>query len=947
MLSHRWNISLFGTLRLENDAGVRVTRFPTRKTALLLAYLARHVDRPPVSRERLADLLWPEADPDAARHSLRQAVAALRRQLEPPGTPRGAVLTATGHQFLSLNPEAVTVDVARFERALRRAAAATDESERRAALETALALCAAGDLLDGFYEDWVITERPQFEEAARAARERLARLASPADAPPKPAPASSAPKPAPAAAAAAAVPAPPVRLPAPLTRFFGRREELESVVALLRDSRVRMITLIGPGGSGKTRLAVEAATTAARDLRANRFPGILAFVPLADQTDPARLPDALRAAVAMAASPSGSVPSRSAAAAGADPIEEVAARLNDAPALLVLDNFEQLVPGAGVTFLRTLLSERCPNLTCLVTSRRALGIPGEREIPVPPLPTPPLPGTPARLMEFASVQLFVDRAQAVRPDFQVTERNAAAVLQICQRLEGIPLALELAAARARALAPAQILAQLDARLDGRFALLESRDPNAPDRHRSLYAAIDGSVRVLPPDLRRFFFALATFRGGWTLEAAGAVAGEGIEGDDALDALERLTRAALIVAEDAGDVVRFRMLETLREYALAESDPAERAEAARRHADCFVAFAEARAREMAGPGQADALRALDAERENLRAALAWTAAEGDAPGRLRLTAALAPYWAVRGDLRTARPILAETFDATGDVTEEAAAGAPRLRTRIADALASVCAQTGDFETARAWAERSLALSRALPDDFGIARSLNNLGSMAVDQKRWTEAEAYLTEGLAVAERVEHRPMLAAIRNNLALTLMETGRLPVAADLFRENLTLRRDLGDARGVALTLLNLADVHIREQDGVEACRLYRQSLTHLRELGDLPNTTIALEGLAQALLLSGRPADARRAAALLGAADALRERTGAIRRPEFAAAYPHLEAALRAALGDDGFMRRFAEGGEAPLERVLERETASEAAAAATAAAAVSPITVTASPP
>lgn len=979
MLVHCWKIALFGTLCLENNAGVAITRFATQKTGLLLACLALNGERPPVTREHLADLLWPDSSPEAARHSLRQSVASLRRHLEPPGTPRGSVLIAHGHQSLSLNPEAVTVDTIAFEKAIRSAAQLKGKPGERSALETALEIC-RGELLDGYFDDWVLAERqrlnalflsalqtvitlcrqqnenetalrfalqyaalspleedPQataitlyqdlrrpddgrrhFDAFARRLSEQLSEKPSPeltallqevseVSAPPrtdrKPAPAI-APEPAP-------IRTPRTLLPAPLTRFFGRQTEKDLLLNSLRDPGIRLITLTGPGGSGKTRLAVETAHLAAQTLP-ERFGGVIAFVPLADQTNAERLPESLWAVLAA----SGLLPVRPATT---DRLPQIIACLNETPSLLVLDNFEHLVT-EGAMFLRLLL-ERTPALTCLITSRHSLGIPGEREFPVTPLPTPSFSGTPPRLMEFASVQLFVDRAQAVRPDFQITERNASAMASLCQRLEGIPLAIELAAARARALAPAQILAQLE----DRFAFLQSRDPNAAERHRTLHAAIDGSVRVLPQDLSRFFLALAVFRGGWTLETAQSVAINTTDSEKTLEFLERLAQASLIVPTDTGDTIRFRMLETLREYALTETGETQRRETEKRHAACFTDFAETKAKEMAGPGQGDALKSFDTERENLRTALTTAKREGDSSALLRLAASQALYWAMRGEFREGRSVLADAFAASAHITEQDVENAPRLRTRIADAIASMCAQSGDFTEAKTWAERSLALSRAIPDDFGIARSLNNLGSMAVDQMQWENAEAFLTEGLTVAAKTGHPQMIAAMRNNLALALMETGRLETAATLYRENLVLRREMADWRGVALTLLNLADIYIRWQDCAEASRLYRQSLSHLQTLGDLPNTAIALEGLGESLLSANIPSDSIRSAFLFGAASRLRERIGAQQRPAFAAVYPQFEARLRETLGDATFQQHFLRGQNTPLEQVLDRETAS----------------------
>jgi predicted ATPase len=346
-------------------------------------------------------------------------------------------------------------------------------------------------------------------------------------------------------------------LPLQFTRFFGRREEIERLTKMLSsgegqrvgDERSRpdaslnlhpsrLVTLTGPGGSGKTRLALEVAE---RCVAARR--GAVWFVPLADLSDPRLIIDAIRDALHLTPSPE------------AAPLEQVVAALSHQPTLLVLDNFEHLV-AAGAPLIRT-LRERVPTLQCLVTSRQRLEVEGEREFPVLPLPTPEEWNNPEQLSLYESVQLFVDRAQAVQPDFQVTNANAAAVAELCHRLEGIPLALELAAARIRLLTPAQMLAHLEHRLD--FQTSSRRDATA--RHRTLRAAVDWSYELLSSELQQFFAWLSVFRGGWTLQAAAAVCEESA----ALDYLSQLQACSLIVAEEISGESRFRMLETLREY----------------------------------------------------------------------------------------------------------------------------------------------------------------------------------------------------------------------------------------------------------------------------------------------------------------------------------------------------------------------------------------------
>jgi predicted ATPase len=319
------------------------------------------------------------------------------------------------------------------------------------------------------------------------------------------------------------------------TRFFGREEEIAWLTAALRVPETRLVTLTGPGGSGKTRLAIAVAGRLQEEYTGGEPAGTGGpwFVPLAEVAEAWRIGDAIREAMHLPPSADG------------EPLEQVVAALSPQPSLLVLDNFEQLV-GEGALTVRSLL-ERVPRLTCIVTSRQRLNLAAEQEFPVLPLPVPVVRGklrveSPAKthpsdrsdpsdlstpnsqlptLLDCPSVQLFVDRARAVRRDFQVTERNAAAVAELCVRLEGLPLAIELAAARAQVLSPEQMLGQLKRRFD----LLVSRQQDMAPRHRSLRAAIEWSFHLLPPDLRQFFTRLSIFRGGWTLEAAEAICGE--------------------------------------------------------------------------------------------------------------------------------------------------------------------------------------------------------------------------------------------------------------------------------------------------------------------------------------------------------------------------------------------------------------------------------------
>ncbi|HEX8958725.1 MAG TPA: BTAD domain-containing putative transcriptional regulator, partial [Solirubrobacterales bacterium] len=428
------------------------------------------------------------------------------------------------------------------------------------------------------------------------------------------------------------------RLPLQLTRFFGREKEIERIERLLKQDGARIVTLTGPGGTGKTRLAIEAA---GRLL--DHFDGAVWFVAAADLSDASVLPDAIHDAMRLPRS------------GGGDPLAEVVEALSHQPALLILDNLEQVVDG-GAEAVRE-LAARLPSLAVIATSRQVLGVDGEREFVVDPLPVPSGPVSAERLGLYESVRLFVDRAQAVKPDFQVTNGNAPAVAELCVRLEGIPLAIELAAARASVLSPTQMLYQLG----NRFEFLVSRRRGVAERQRTLRAAVDWSYRLLSPDLQRFFARLSVFRGGCTVESAESVCEEPL----ALDALAQLRESSLVLTETCPTCgrMRFRLLETLREYAWGRLSAEEQSEIERRHAAHFDELAEQAEPYLTGPDQATWLAHLDAEHDNLRAALGWADRSGEAEMRLRLAGSLWRFWSVRGYFAQGRRALEDALAGT--------------------------------------------------------------------------------------------------------------------------------------------------------------------------------------------------------------------------------------------------------------------------------------------
>jgi predicted ATPase/DNA-binding SARP family transcriptional activator len=966
----QWHIALFGELHLQLGERV-ITRFRTQKSAALLAYLACH-PRQAHSREVLMTILWPDHDPRASRNNLSVALNSLRRQLEPPGIPEGAVLIANRFQ-VQLNPEAFTTDVAAFEAALRAAERADSEEGRAQSLMEAVALY-QGELLPGFYEEWILPEQQRLatlclqalhelaahfreagdleraiEYARRAVQadplmeachaelmglyaqsgqvslalrqyrelegilkqeydsepseatqaliraiqsqeltqqaDRLARTRHRTASAPAGREAERPQRQEPGLPTASDTARAARSLPLSLTRFFGREDEIERLQLLLRivaqgsydkdglAPPARLVSLTGPGGSGKTRLVTEAARRWVQLLRC-----LVWFVPLADIADAALIPNAVADALGLPRLPQ------------LTPEEQVIEALNRQPALLILDNFEHLLEDdAGRQFVGRLLSG-VPRLRCLVTSRHRLELAGEQEFPIAPLSTPeagmgvrgsrlgesPLPSpqappsppgvgaSPALLLTYASVQLFVDRAQVARPDFQVTTRNAPHVAALCARLEGLPLAIELAAARSQALTPYQMLSQVSRRFD--FLVSRHRDQEA--RHATLRAVVDWSYRLLSSELQRFFRQLSVFRGGWTLEAAGAVSGEALT----LDWLEELRDGSLLVTEETGSGMRFRMLETMREYASEQMSVEEASGLARRHAEYYTALAEEAAANIESPEAAAWYDQLEREHDNLRAALHFSmeakgesveagATQASFPHSsadacevaLRLTVALMHFWTVRGHVSEGRRWFAAALSLPG---------AQARTTARADALngaGELASAQSDYTQARAFYTECLAIRREIGDREGIANVLTNLGRVANDQVDYVSARALHAECLAILREIGDRKGTAFSLVRLGLVALEQGDYVSARALCEESLSIRREIGDQQGIAYSLNNLGDVAYRQGDYAEAQALYEQSLALLRGIGHWRGIASSLSRLGNAVREQGDYSSAR----------------------------------------------------------------------------------------
>jgi predicted ATPase len=623
-------------------------------------------------------------------------------------------------------------------------------------------------------------------------------------------------------------------LPPQFNRFFGREEEIHTLCDLLlpavKDADgppehaaeawnagtlpARLVTLTGPGGSGKTRLALEVA---------NRlqvaFDGAVWLVPLAKLTEPGLIPITVRDALRLPRSPH------------VDVLDQVVTALSHRPSLLLLDNFEQLlIEGAAVV---QALMERVEGLMVLATSRRRLGLPGEREVPVPPLPTPNRDLPPEQLVRCESVQLFVDRAQAVRSDFQVTWVNAPAVAALCARLDGIPLALELAAARAQVLTPAQMLA----RLERRFQLLVNHKQEPDARHQSLEAALDWSYELLSPELQRFFVRLSVFRGGWTLAAAHAVCDVESEGL-ALDCVQRLVDDSLILVGEERDEMRFRMLETVQEYAAQRLCEGERLEAARRHLGYYLALAEQAEPELRGPTQQQWFERLDREHENLEAALAWGVEHQDLKATLRLVRVLTPFWRTRGYFP---PLREELFNLAS--SPDAFACSPALAAAV---LSNLAWYRGTDEGARVLQEKILAIRRELGDREGIAHSLQALGNLAEEQGDYSAAHAFFGESLTIWRELGDPKGIADLLHCVGLLAQQQSDYRTARASYEESLAIRRTLGDRNSIAASLHRLGNLAEEQGDYERARSLQEQCLATRRELGYKDGVAYSLYSLA-----------------------------------------------------------------------------------------------------
>ncbi|HEU4322502.1 MAG TPA: tetratricopeptide repeat protein [Roseiflexaceae bacterium] len=662
-----------------------------------------------------------------------------------------------------------------------------------------------------------------------------------------------------------------------LPPLVGRASLLQELLGLFAPPAVRLVTLTGPGGTGKTRLALQAAVELA-----HRYADGVCVIDLV----PLSTPDLVPVTIAARLGERGDRP--------------LAETLRDRHILLLLDNFEHLL--AAAPFVGSLLSA-VPSLDILITSRTALRLPGERALLVPPLELPDLQRLPLpeQLRQNASVALFSQRAETVDPDFKLDNANAAAVAAICVRLDGLPLAIELAAARSHLLSPCDMLD----RLDNRFVLLRSTASDRSGRQQTLGETLDWSYNLLEPSAQRLLATLGTFAGGAALEAiAQVVADTPTQHTLAAlqDDLDALLNSSLLRRNTGSDgEPRYSMLETIHAYARERLAGHTDAPALiQRHSAYYLELAEQAAPKLIGPEQARWLARLDDENADLRAAFERLLAGGDADGAARLVTALLYFWRIRGRLYEGRCALKAALAHSERMR-------PATRARALLTAGRIARELGDLTEAAMSLEQSLRLLRAEGNQAGVSDVLNHLGVLAYDQGRFDDAERLHQECLELRRRLGYHRGMAGTLTNLGEVARQRGDYARALALHRESLDLFQQTGDGWGAALAQLNLGVAAALLGEHSEAERALMACLWLCVQLSDKGILTECLEGLAMLAALGGQ---AERAARLSGGAARLRDLSGSTLPPLDRAALEQRLAPAREQVGDAAFTSAWAAG-------------------------------------
>jgi len=886
-----------------------------QKRRALLAALLLEANRI-VSRDRLIDALWGEEPPDTARNTIQVYVSQLRKLL-----PEGTLETAPPGYRLAVDPEAI--DLFRFIQLTQQARAALTVGNASDAAETlreALALWRGPALADLAWEPLAQGEVVRLEELRLAAledridadlalgrhgqvrgeleslvaehplRERLrgqlmlslyrsgrqadalavyqrARKAlvdelgiEPGEALRKLERAILAQDP---SLEPPVTGMSPRRLPTPATPLLGRERELAALADVVRDDTTRLVTLTGTGGIGKTRLGLELVQRLAPE-----FQHGAAVTPLATTRDPALVARAILDTL--------EIPE-----VGQDADELLAKTLADSELLLLVDNFEQVLPAAAT--IAQLLAG-APGVKVIVTSRAPLHVAAEREYPVPPL------------ADDEAAELFVSRAQAADPNFELSEKNAAAVSELCARLDGLPLAIELAAARTKLLPPATLLSRLGNRLE----LLAEGRRDAPHHQQTLRMTFDWSYDLLDQNAQRLFAQLAVFAGGCTLASAEAVCDGAV-----LETLGALVDESLVRRRDT----RFSMLEIVREYALERlSDSGESEEVRRRHLAYFVELAEeANPALSKGDDQIEWFARLEDEHDNLRAALAFALYSGDASSALRLGVGIRRFWQIHGYLAEGREGLEAAIALAPDEPSE-------LRADAFNMIGILAAEQGEWDTSRANFNAALDDARAVESTRVISSALVNLGNMAAYSRDLDAARYLYKESIEYFESLGDLRGQALAKENIGLMALTADDVPEAVSWLRAALELAREAGDDRETAAAARSLAAATIELGESAQASELLSESLALARELGETHGIAICLDTYAGLATTTEEP---ERAAMLFGASDAVRTSIGAQRQPDAQILYDRWLARTLARLDTSEYSKHYEDGRQLTLDQ------------------------------